>query len=539
MVQNYNIKNFKPIKIRNVKTARINTVIPSYIKIVIQDAGMSPKTYIPHLQYLITPGSYLDPASRSKGDIFSEFDAELVSKDFINIGMHYIHSMKYTLYSDNSCDVHITFKDSKLNVKFDSKFHPISGDTTYFNGNTEKNEWFNLTSPLNYTKAIQYILCKELGDTLQAYYGIKFMKRSGINTKELCLFTNDNILMMRCQLLQLQVLYNTIRGTSESLFYHHPVMTDITEEFKHMYQTNLQIRNDGVIEDINSVLTHKMFYYHNGRIVRFTDTSNIANILRNCCKEIQIQTDKFLKIDSDAIDVNDYCNLSYIYYANSLFTNKVINPSIRSLFIKPTKDSRLFTPSFGSIMHGGDFGSFETTVVAHDNSKHLIKPTDHLTEYASLPSYTFPYGDYRDPYSDDSEPTHKIMHELFRIISSKHSDWSEDTQLYVTEQLYDMIYMYFSYECLSIWDPNILREIVNLYDTGTLGSMSHTEFNDFIQPLMDTYLPPKEFEQLVFEKYYFPKESDSRLPAILKQLEPTNSSPIRTRKTRRKPRCKV
>jgi hypothetical protein len=526
MIRNYNAQDSKLTKIDDLNTVRVANIIPKYIKTVIQDAGLSPKIHLPYLQYLLTPGSYLDPASRSKGDIFSEFDTELTSNDFIALGMHNIHSMIYALQTDKSLNTTISFKHNTISVSFDNKFHPIQGDTTYFAGNPTKNTWFNTSSELDYNTAIQYILCKELGDTLQAYFGVKYMKRHNINPKELCLFTNDSILMMRCQLLQLQVMYNTIRGRSDSLFYHHPKMTDVTTEFKEMYKENLRLRNNGVIDDINTVLKNKVFYRPNGEIIRFADTSTIANILRMCVNEIQIQTNKFLAIDFTRIDPEDYRKLSHIFYANSLFTINVIDPGITSLFIKPTKGSRLFTPSFGTLMHGGG-----------------------ILEVGPLPPYTYRYGDFRIPYTDESTSTMKILHELFLLVSNSHSDWSEDRILYTNEQIYDMVYLYFSYHCLSIWDPNILQEIIREYEEGTLSNFSHTEFNDFIQPLMDTYLPPKDFELLTLEKYYSPKESDSKLPSILKALEFRNSpqsniaSPltrkhtmVSARKTRRNPK---
>jgi hypothetical protein len=78
-----------------------------------------------------------------------------------------------------------------------------------------------------------------------------------------------------------------------------------------------------------------------------------------------------------------------------------------------------------------------------------------------------------------------------------------------------------------------------VYEAGTFNNFSHAEFND---------LPPKDFELLTLEKYYSPKESDSKLPRILKALEFRNSSHsniaipftrkhtmVSARKTRRNP----
>ncbi len=172
-IYNYSTYVPAPLIITNMLPMHSSIVIPAYIELVIQDAGFSPKQHLPYLKNVVTPGSYLDPASRSPGDIWSEFGT-LDHDEFVSLGFHTIESLKSELYPDHSCEITLQFKDdAPIVARFQSDFKVHSGHTHYFSGNTYKNSWFN--SSANKKEGKRYILCKELRDTLQAYYALKFL----------------------------------------------------------------------------------------------------------------------------------------------------------------------------------------------------------------------------------------------------------------------------------------------------------------------------------------------------------------------------
>ncbi len=267
---------------------------PTYIKFGIHDAGLSPKYYLPKIQLVITPGSYLDPAPRSEGEIFADFDKNLIQSDFISIGMQNIKQLQARLNSIKGCNIALAINHNTINTEFDSNFNAINGDIQYFSGNANKNKWFNTEGNTDINIASNFIVCKELGDTLQTYYGLKYLRNERISSKLICVFTNDNILALRCKIFQIPVMHSHIRDVNTKIFYFYPEMCEITESFKDMYRKNIQLKNANVIENVQSVLNRKMFFQINGKITRFSDESEIATMLRKCIAEIEFHTNFFL-----------------------------------------------------------------------------------------------------------------------------------------------------------------------------------------------------------------------------------------------------
>lgn len=533
-INRYSIYKNEPVEIGPIH-ALTSGVIPSYIKYIIQDAGIAPKQYLPYLQYVVTPGSYLDPASRPQGDIMSEFGTTLDYDEFISLGFSAVQSLKSVLHPDKSCIIQLNLQDPHA---IQTVFHPnfsVKSGSPYFAGNTTKNQWFNDSRTYSQKEGARYIICKELGDILQAYYGMKFIERINIDPKKVCLFTNDTNLFLRCQLLNLQTIRIIKCGDKSNFLYHYPVMSDVTSSFIEMYNSNLQAHNANVVKGINRVLRKNRFYRCNGEIVRFSSRSSIARILTQCIMEIQRRTEEFKSLSQLGASVNEYRKIAKLYMANEIFTLDVINHGMKSLFIQHSPGAPVFEPSFGNILSGGG--------ATHSEN-------DEITiEQSQLPEYEMRYTNFTliNTYGEQTDPTLLMLNTIYKYHNTYNSEWSENRKLFATELLFNMLYMLFDYYCYAIWDQSIIKELIEDYDTGFLGSMTYTKFKRMIDWLMNKYLPPKGIEEEIFEKYYGPKDNEGRVLEILASLQAMNATPqlpkqtrkhirVTARKTRRKPR---
>ena len=175
--------------------------LPETYQFAFHDSGDTPGLIQGDIKQILTPGSYIDPFDRVKEGIRAPNDG---STDLTQYGFDGL-ILKWEWLPEDKCQVTIRMGDINL-TEIRNKEHDHDGESTdYFVGNDKKNAWFN--SPTGNQIAIdakKYILCKELGDTTQATFA-KYLydqSESGYNTTNSCLFTLDNILAVRCKLLE-------------------------------------------------------------------------------------------------------------------------------------------------------------------------------------------------------------------------------------------------------------------------------------------------------------------------------------------------
>jgi hypothetical protein len=154
----------------------------------IQDAGNSPEHLFCNYKLIITPGTIIDPAGKTKHTKKNQKIINIANNELIKLDNNFIK--KYALDSaiknidcvfNNTTkryNITITLNDdshTQINCTFDSSFKAIDGDKDYFQGNPYKNKYildnFSRQDEQTYQNEVKkYLLVKELGDTLQVAY---------------------------------------------------------------------------------------------------------------------------------------------------------------------------------------------------------------------------------------------------------------------------------------------------------------------------------------------------------------------------------
>jgi hypothetical protein len=198
---------------------------------VSQDTG--PNDVVKDPQFIITPGTVLDPAGKTKGgaDYSPIRNYESLEKEYIErLNMkNIINSIKVTKTDDNEefvVSIQTTF-DGEIGVTLNGNFDPKDNEEngTYFQGNPTKNEFIknnkgNLTDSTTINKVKKYLLVKELGDTLQVEW-LRFMldkeeqkaNLAKFNRGNTVIITNDTVVFFRSLVNKVGVIL-TYKGKS-------------------------------------------------------------------------------------------------------------------------------------------------------------------------------------------------------------------------------------------------------------------------------------------------------------------------------------
>lgn len=474
-------------------------ITSNVIEYGIQDSGLSPQRYDKHIKTLITPGSYLDPASRSSANTYYGFTKVLLHRDFVNIGIPAIYTMSSILHSDKSCDITIELQGTQqIITRFSHSYIPISGNVLYFRGNSTKNKYID-SDTVNPIEASKFILCKELGDTMQAVYGKLCASEINNGDIRICLFTNDSILTLRCKLMNLQVIYNMSCGKREKTIHHYPTMSYITESYIRMWNKNIQLHNNALIQDIKDVLKAEKYYLVNGRIISFTHNESIKRALNKYITITSNSTLKFLALRAENMKPETYRRLSLAHQIPRLFIDNVLNTAALSLPYFTETDRNALIDS--TRMSGG--GS------------------------SALPEFVFPEAE--DDYTVDREYTDadissvKTKHTLYTMMYDKYKD--RNMLCYIIDGISSLLYVFFGYIGMSTSNPEFLKHVIDAYDKNILGQISILDF----ERMFTAYLNTPEPESLTEERIVSPIVSE---PLIrMRTVEP-----VHRRSTRRKKR---
>lgn len=492
------IKNFQShesncVKINNYKQNKDKFVytLPSNIAYGIQDAGKSPTKFNPYITVITTPGSYIDPCSRSKESLKFGFDFSLIRNDFNNIGFPLIYKLVPSLDKLNNCNIQIQESNNIpfISTTFNAGFEAVCGDTIYFKGNSYKNNTFN-TTIVNRIDGYKLILCKELGDTLQAYYGTKFISIAKIDKNSICLFTNDALLTLRCQILLLPVLYNVMRDRIDKYFYYNPVMTTIQTGFINLWKENVIRNNNDVITSIKHVLSRGLFSMINGKLVHFSTSSNLHALLNNIINEINHYTTLFIINNVSFTDLEHFRKYTCLFQTISIFNGIVLNSCAKHLFINYSDKKPAFPTSFESFLnevykHQSGGGNGENDIVEYDISK----------------------CDYIDVDPDEEyEPRINTQHEIHKQLRLLHPDKSQNELCVINDNINSLLCHYFDFIGESTYHSEFVTYILELYDSNNL-HVSFLEFEKQYKAWTDKQAD-KSDEAYIWEKTFYPSDID-------------------------------
>ena len=440
--------------------------VAPHVKEAVHDSGLSPTIIHPSLCILINPASFLDPGSRTSEKPCDEPFGFRTTQTLEEVGFPYINNIYATLHN-GICKATYTYKLSQQ--VFDSSSPP-----PYFQGNAKKNTWFNTTHvPSHHDAANLYILCKELGDTLQAIYA----RNRSVYTllpNQVCLFTNDVPLTYRCILLQVPACLAKRGASHRKTFHYHPAMESIKHQWQEAHLRALVDHNQDVMNEITRVLNHGQ-YYTVDRSVRFSPTSRIARILEQCLQQIRETTQRFQAIPSHTMNLPQYAKLSRLFRACRVFNQRVVNETTQSLFINPSPSSRIFPSGFGTFL----------MQAPQQQTGGFVRDAEQVELTEESPPYTKKSPiDYTqiDPTQEDAYPTHLyVLHGIWKQLSLQHPDWTDTFLRFRTEDIHAKLVIFFGYAEMPIWSEDFLKSIINAYDTNRL-QMTHSEFADLYEP---------------------------------------------------------
>lgn len=435
--------------------------IPNIIQYGVQDAGMSPKSYLSTIQNLITPGSYIDTCLRSSKGIEFGFGNIYDNLIFKKIGMPMIKSLIVSnivkdSYNFGDCSIKLSINNSVINTTFNGKFIAYQGDVNYFKGNETKNKYFN-NGTVDYETSVNYILCKELGDTLQVLFGKLFTDNIVHDNKKVCIFTNDSILTLRCKLVGMQVVFNIPHGKSSKTVYHYPVMSEIISDFLKLWQSNTIKYNEMNIKDIESVIKNKFYFSVSGKRITFSHNDNVYILLNKYINYIIQKNNEFKNIDYTTISSKLYHNYSVIYKVPCLFINDVLNNAILKLAFSYDEQNILLGGD--SMTGGGDRDGQQITpfTFIYDDDEHFDYTKDHI-------------------YDDTVRPAVRTKRTLFIIFTKKYPEKSKNEICYIIEGISIVLASYFNFMGESTNHEEFLQKIVDQYEASTLGTQSFEDF---------------------------------------------------------------
>lgn len=496
LIKNFQSRESNCVKINNYKQNKDKIIytLPSNIAYGIQDAGKSPTKFNPYITLITTPGSYIDPCSRSKESLNFGFDFILNRNDFKSIGFPLIYKLIPSLDKLKNCNIQIEENNNVkfIDATFNAGFEGISGDKTYFKGNPYKNDLFN-TTIVNKNEGYKLILCKELGDTLQAYYGTKFISIAKIDKNSICLFTNDALLTLRCQILFLPVLYNVMRDRIDKYFYYNPVMATIQTEFINLWKENIIRNNNDVINSIKNVLSRRLFSMINGKLVHLSKSSKMYVLLNNMIKEIHHYTTLFIKNNVSFTDLEHFRKYTCLFQAISIFNGIVLNSCAKHLFINYSDEKYAFPTSFESFLH--EVYKYQSGGGGIDG------------ENAIVLDYDIPKCDYIDIDSDEEhEPRINTQHEIHKQLTLLHPDKSPNELCVINDNINSLLCHYFDFIGESTYHSEFVTYILELYDSNNL-NVSFLEFEKQYKAWNEKQVD-KSDEAYIWEKTFYPSDID-------------------------------
>jgi hypothetical protein len=205
---------------------------PEYhVNFGIHDSGKPPNFFDSDIRQVQTPGSFIDPASRSTADHLHMIDLD--TNDFRSMGLSHLLD-ELTVTESHGSDVkYVVTLSLSGSTKFTFEFtdnvnKPVapreSNNNNLLAGNKVKNAYINSEGSTPETN-MNYMLVKLLGDLLQVYYGRKLINNRTYNKNQICIFTSDKNVTRLAQIFQIpclrQDLEHKLQGSERSYYTYY------------------------------------------------------------------------------------------------------------------------------------------------------------------------------------------------------------------------------------------------------------------------------------------------------------------------------
>jgi len=201
----------------------------------LNDAAITPNDFSPGIKEIETPGSYIDPGGRNPGDSKWPANEKVLEIDLTNFGFENIIFSSEFINNQRDCIITlrqegVTLPFMNVTVNRSGKIvDPPGAQLEYFLGNAIKNTFLN-NNQADLPNAKNFVLGKELGDTLQVIIGYIMMKAdpTKFNENTLAAFTGDIPFACRCMMLNLPVLLRRLKYNSkDSVLRHYSFFTPL------------------------------------------------------------------------------------------------------------------------------------------------------------------------------------------------------------------------------------------------------------------------------------------------------------------------
>ena len=472
-------------------------VILQNITYAVQDSGIAPNTLVKDIKYIVSPGSVLDPCARNKTDVlYYGFDKFLSEKIFRAISFNHIKSL-YISKNKLTNIINIDFLFNKnIKIVIDKEYKIIDGDYVYFGGNTIKNNWFNTQTEIGNKEIIEgytYILCKELGDTLQALYTRFYMNESKSNNN-VCLFTSDILLCLRCRLLNVPVVVkNYYHGLNDFMYYPNKSNMDLS--MKYIELDKLRSQNNSIIYHIDTLLKKGTFFLNT---IKLSINEQSKKLFESIKKSLQQYTTYTESLDTTFTDYMLYCKLINQYKANHILTDKngiyyLYNVSL--LYPNLKKDILNI-----DIIKNSSSNLFKLIIDIYglSDKKYGGDSYSHLDEHLEKNDTYITNREYRH---EEENSTTMIKRILYTTCRDKYSDASIVELYLIVENIYNIIFNYFDYLHQVCYNEEFIDELVEYFDrTNFILSISTDEFMNLFNFHKDRILQEKKKEELLFAK---------------------------------------
>ncbi len=432
---------------------KYHNVLPHFVEYAVHDSGYTPKYFNTRIKYLVTPASYIDSYNgREQSPYKYGFDKTLTQSQMAALGFKDVQNISVHLGSDQGMHCRIVCTFGTIDAKFDAKFNVLNN--LYFKGNNVKNTWFNsVNGPGNENDGKSYILCKELGDVLQAHYGKLYSETVPSNT--VCLFTGDNVLAKRCRLLQLPVAVTNCEEQAKGIYacIYCPAPGITNSVVQSYYISKIQRLINSVCMNIDSVLQSGFFYR---QTIKYTLTDAMRRIFSSILDAANARIKKLLGTSESTLA---YMNITeYKMYCKKFAMRVIFKPCNFGMIVQENVH-RIFLSGDDIQLNGMTFAEFLTHGIIVGGS------SDSANYDAVFPMHTYPkWILFDDEYDlmESEELCIQLCRRIYLLLKVKNPTWHPMRLQFHTESIFDCLYYLFDYVEETVLDNDFLSPIMQM-----------------------------------------------------------------------------